>query len=61
MLKDTYKKSVWNNTDSFVILKPFCLINLIKFLAVFSADLGDLHIIIPSLHLYITTVCYINK
>ena len=61
MSKGTYKNSFWNNPDFFVILKPFCLINLIKFLAVFSADLGDLHIVIPSLHLYITIVCYINK
>lgn len=48
MLKDTSKKSVWNNPDSIVILKPFCLNNLIKYLAVFSADLGDLLLIIPS-------------
>ena len=49
MLKDTSKKSVWNNADSIVILKPFCLNNLIKYLAVFSVDLGDLLLIIPSL------------
>ena len=46
MLKDIFKKSVWNNTDSIVILKLFCLNNFIKYLAVFSADLGDLLLIV---------------
>ena len=48
MLKNTSKKYVWNNPDSIVTLKPFCLNNLIKYLAVFSTDLGDLFLIIPS-------------
>ena len=48
MLKDTSKKSDWNNHDSIVILKQFRLNNLIKYLAVFSADLGDLLLIILS-------------
>ena len=48
MLKDVSKKSVWNNTDSIDTLKPFCLNNLVKYLAVFLADLGDLLINIPS-------------
>ena len=47
-LKDTSKKKIWNNPDSFVILKLFCLNNLIKYLVVFSANLGDLLIFIPS-------------
>ena len=47
MLKNTSEKSVWNNLDSIVILKPFCLDNLIKYLAVFLADLGDVLLVIP--------------
>ena len=34
-----------NNPDSIVILKPFCLNNLIKYLVVFSADLAPIQFI----------------